>query len=155
MIDVKRLTYDEIESNETSMKYLLRICLNENIPDVDDSDVQKYYENMKRFSKDGSAIIIGALDRDVLVGFQWAYQVNGVEGNRLHSSFDCVHPEYQGHHIGSKMMDKTVEIAEELQVSAIEAMCSASNENAIQYHLHNGFFIERYKVVRYLKQRES
>lgn len=41
MIDIKRLTYDDIETNETSMKYLLKICLIENIPDIGDSEVQK------------------------------------------------------------------------------------------------------------------
>lgn len=37
---------------------------------------EMYYENMSKFCKDGSAILLGAFCKNVLVGFHWAYEIN-------------------------------------------------------------------------------
>lgn len=37
---------------------------------------EMYYENMSKFCKDGSAILLGTFCKNVLVGFHWAYEIN-------------------------------------------------------------------------------
>ena len=150
MLDIKKLDINLIVKSKERIKQYLDICLKENVPNITDEDVEKYFSNMEKFTEEGSAIVIGAFWDNVLVGFQWAYEVEYGGEKRLHSSFDCVDPQFQRRKIGTQMMEKLEEIARNKGITSIEAMCTAANKKAVEYHLNNGFEIERYKVVKKL-----
>ena len=61
-----------------------------------------YYENMSKFYKDGSAILLGAFCKNVLVGFHWAYEINWGQ-KRIHSYFIAVNESYQNMSVGTKL----------------------------------------------------
>lgn len=152
MIQIRQLGLQEIICYKNELVKYIFICLADNIPSVKYDYAEKYYKNMKHYIMDGSALVLGAFDDNDLIGFQWGYEVNELGAHRLHSSFVCVDPDFQGKKIGCRLMKFMEDIAKEKGVSAIEAMCSATNNNAVNYHLHNGFEIERYKVVKKLQE---
>lgn len=155
MIDIRELVLGDVIQYSSVLVGLLNIVLFENIKGCDAQELsQKYYEDMIEFSKDGTAILIGAFDEDKLVGFHWGYEIQNLDHKRMHSYFVSIEPQYRGQHIGSRMYEKLEEISVRRGIYEIEAMCTASNEGAVQYHLHNDFEIERYKVVKKIKQRE-
>ena len=149
MIDIRRLDYSDIVTSEKELIELLEICLANNIPNSSYELACEYFIRLKEYIQDGSAVVVGAYDSGALIGFQWVYEI-GYNGEiRFHSTFDSIYPHYQGIGIGSRLMNAIVEIAKERNISAIEAMCTVSNEAAVKYHQHNGFVIERYKMVKH------
>ncbi len=150
MIQIKQLDLDMVRNYKEKLTEYLFICLMENIQNTTRHDAEKYFDNIQKFTEDGSAIVLGAFYENDLVGIQWAYEVDYQGESRLHSSFDFVAPNYQGKGIGTQMMGVLETIAKTRGIHAIEAMCSASNAGAVKYHVRNGFEVERYKLVKKL-----
>lgn len=152
MIEIRQLKIEDVVENKEKLVKYLKMVLTENLSGCNASEMAlKYYQDMVKFSEDGSAILIGAFDEENLVGFHWGYEIIYLGKKRVHSYLNAIEPQYRGNHIGSNFFRKLEEIALERNIFEIEAMCSASNETAVQYHFHNGFEIERYKVLKKLK----
>lgn len=152
MIEIKLLSESEIISHQEDLKFFMNMVLSENIDgniDVEKLSA-KYVEDMKAFIKDGSAVLIGAFDCERIVGFQWGYETSYFGERRMHSYFIVIHPEYRGQKIGSCFSRKLEEIALSKGIDTIEAMCTYKNQTAVNYHINNGFEIERMKVVKRL-----
>lgn len=133
------------------IKTYLNIVLNENMSQcVTDQIVEKYYNNIVKYLIDGSAIVIGAFDKDNLIGLHWAYETNVLNERRLHSSFDIVNEKYRGQGIGTAMFKMLEKICIERNIHIIEAMVTCANEVAMKYHEKNGFTIERVKVSKHI-----
>lgn len=155
MVDIRLLNEKDVEKYQTDLHNFMQIVLTENETMSQKKIVQladKYVEDMKAFIKDGSAILIGAFDKDKIVGFHWGYVINTINGKRVHSYFNAIYPDYRRQQIGSRFFRRLEEEAMERGIYTIEAMCKYANKGAVEYHLHNGFKIERLKVVKKLKK---
>lgn len=151
MIEIRELTLEDIARNEKELTWYMSMSLADNIEDIDVETLsKKYYQDMLTFTKDGSAILIGAFDGEKLVGFHWGYEFSRLGRRRIHSYFNGIDPAYRGQKIGNRFFDRLTEIARERGVHEIEAMATAKNELVVNYHLRNGFEIDRYQMVKRL-----
>lgn len=151
MIDIRQLTNDDVNRYDKELTEYMYMCLSENDKEIDGKLLaKKYYQDMIAFTEDGSAVILGAFDGNKLIGFHWGYVLSILGKQRMHSYFNGILPEYRGQKIGSNFFRMLEKITVERGIDTIEAMCSKSNPIAVDYHLHNGFEIEKYKVVKKL-----
>lgn len=155
-MEIRQMSLQEVALFEKELTNYLFTVLKENIvQDITYENAQKYYTDLQRFSEDGSAIVIGAFDKEKLIGFHWAYEVNIFNERRMHSYLNAIDKEYRGQQIGSKFFRKLEEISLERGIRIIEAMVTYSNQGAVRYHFSNGFEIERIKVWKKLQEPKS
>lgn len=151
MVDIRVMGYEEVIKFEEELTFFLRMNLEENYPEFDvDSMTKQFYNNMVKYTEDNSAILIGAFDGNQLIGFHWGHESLFLGKRRMHSYMNAINPKYRGQHIGSDFFRKLEEISRDRGIDEIEAFCRASNPVAVNYHLHNGFEVESYKVVKKL-----
>lgn len=156
MIDIRLLTKEDLLSNEEELIFLMDRVLSENMDYTITREMcKRYYEDMKRFYDDGTAVLIGAFDGEKLVGFHWGYILDTPGGKRMHSYHGSVDPAYRSQGIGRRFWPVLEEEAKKRNVYTIEAMCTYANRIAVNFHLHYGFEIERLKVVKRLKNEEE
>ena len=104
-------------------------------------------EQMKKFHEDGSAIIIGAFDEE-LIGFAWVYKHFFLNQRRLHINQIAVAKEYRRKGTGRLLLNKIEEIADDLNVDNIDLMVTAANIDVVNFYKNNGFRIERYLMSK-------
>ncbi len=149
MIEIRELEYNDVIKYKEELLDYLQMNLCENYPEYDsDMLIYDFYEKMKKYSLDKSAILLGAFDDEKLVGFHWAHETLFLGKRRLHSYMNGIAHEYRGMHIGSRFFGKLEELAKQYGINEIEALCRKANDAAVNYHLHNGFEIEAHKVVK-------
>ena len=152
MIEVRLLTYEEIEREEKKLEHFMYMVLSENLDyPITNEICEKYYYNMKTFFEDGTAVLIGAFDDGMLIGFHWGYVRNTPSGKRMHSYYNAIEPEYRGQGIAVKFWDVLDAETAKRGIEIIEAMCTYENKIAVDYHLKHGFEIERLQVVKHLR----
>lgn len=156
MIDIRLLTAQDLLSNREKLTHFMYMVRSENSDyPIAREECERYYEDMKRFLDDGSAILIGAFDGEELIGFHWGYVIDYPFGKRMHSYFNAIEPEYRRKGIGSRFWNMLEEETRKRNIDTIEAMCTYANKAAVNYHLHRGFEIERLKVVKKLKNEQE
>lgn len=72
------ILYREIKENDilTQKKEIIELFKLLFAKDINKEKISKmYYENIYEFCKDGSAILLGAFCKNILVGFHWAYEI--------------------------------------------------------------------------------
>lgn len=149
MAEIKEIFYKDVLKYENELKNLINMTLLENYRELyTDKLFECFYESLIKYSLDGSAVLLGAFEKDQLVGFQWAHERMFLEKRRMHSYMIAVELEYRNCHIGSDLLSKLEEVAVSRGICEIEAICKANNPIAVNYHLHNAFLIESYKVVK-------
>ena len=150
-ISIKEIGHTEVVEFEKELKSFLHMNLSENYPEYDVDELTcEFYEKMLRYSEDGSAVLLGAFDDDKMIGFHWGHEVVFLGKKRMHSYMNGINPKYRGNHIGSNFFRKLENIARERGIAEVEAFCRKANPVAVNYHLHNGFEIESYRVVKKL-----
>lgn len=152
MVEIREMSLEEVENHIKELRKFMFMVLSENGSGEDFHQLAiKYCNDMVQFKKDGSAILLGAWEGEYLIGFHWGYQLTVSGKRRIHSYFNAIEPDYRGQRIGSRFFRKLEEIAISKGIDEIEAMCTYANKVAVNYHLNNGFEIERVKVVKKLK----
>lgn len=152
MIEIRLLNETDVIKYEKNLIRFMTMVLTENMDQIIPEELPvKYVKDMKKFIKDGSAIIFGAFDNDKIVGFHWGYEIKNINERRIHSYHVAIEYDYRGQKIGSRFFKMFEEEALKRDIYVIEAMCTYSNKIAVNYHLHNGFEIERLKVKKLLK----
>lgn len=152
MVEIRLLNENDVIEHLAELRVFMKMVLSENKEGNMDVEKlsQKYVDNMVEFTRDGSAILIGAFDDKKIVGFHWGYELDYFGERRVHSYFNAIYPEYRGQKIGSRFFRKLEEEALARDIHVIEAMCVYSNKGAVNYHLNNGFEIEKLKVFKKL-----
>lgn len=151
MIEVRLLTFDEIIKEKEKLEYFMHMVLTENLsPKISKEVCEKYYEDIKTYFQDGSAVLLGAFDGCLLVGFHWGYERKTLSGMRMHSYFIVVEPTYRGKGIGKMFWKAFNAETKKRGLDTIDAMCTYTNKVAVNYHLEHGFEIERLQVIKKL-----
>ena len=151
-ITYKLMKSHDILANQESLVDMLNKTLVDNISQNFPEDLAKKYVNsMPAYIEDGSAIIIGAFDEEKMVGFLWGYEVDVFGEKRVHNAENHVIEEYRGHGIAKKMLECLEEEAKKRNIFILEAMCTVSNKNAYEYHIYNGYEVERVKFRKILE----
>ena len=147
-IRLKEFNSKMIKKYNKQLKLYLKIVLDENKILNNDEKLGKIIEEMKQFIEDKSAIIIGAFKEEELIGFIWGYKIIVNDKNRLHINYFIVNEKYRKQGIGTQLIEKIYEIANEIQIKEIELMVTSKNIIAVNFYKDQGFEVERIKLCK-------
>lgn len=144
----KKFDRELIKKYNKIIKSYLKIVLDENGILNSSERLEKTVEEMQQFIGDKSAIIIGAFKEEELIGFIWGYKTIVNDRNRLHINYFIVNEKHRKQGIGSQLIEKIYEIANEMQIKEIELMVTSENKTAVNFYKRQGFEIERIKLCK-------
>ena len=150
MNDIKLEEFDSqlVNRYREELKKYLKDVLDENGISNDNEKTEKIIEEMKQFIEDKSAIIIGAFQKEKLLGFIWGYKTNVNNKMRIHINYFVVDEKSRKQGIGSKLIEKMYKIAKTMQIEKVELMVTAKNTTAINFYKKQGFEVERVKLCK-------
>ena len=146
----------EKDKNESfdDIKELLTLSHKNNIDEgiLMNSQTLDSDEIKEKIGKDGVCFI--AKEKDKLIGTN---SIRFIEKNSWYAKgktpndiFAAIHPDYQGKHINTLLMNKAFNYLKEKNYSLVTLDTAANNKKAIQIYKHQGF-----KLVKYTKYKDS
>lgn len=146
-IEYKNFEAKDIDCYKDELVALMQNVLADNITQHYPEDLaEQYVEKMPGYISDGSAIIVGAVSDDKLVGFSWAYELKVFGERRIHIDMIGVNPDFRRNGIASRLVEMQIEESKRRNISIIEAMTTKANENSYNWFHSMGFVDERVKV---------
>lgn len=142
---IRKIEILDVEENEIILKKLLKEMLELKFEQCEEK-IEDVYENMKIFIEDGSAILLGAFEKNKIIGFIWAYLI---KEKTYHINYFAVDENKRSLGIGQKLLDKLYEIAKENNIENIELLVEANNIKAINKYKSNKF------IKKYLKMEKK
>lgn len=151
-IIVRLVNEIDLENNSKEFIGLLNENYHINFPHRNDlSDfVDKNIYDMRKFNKDGSALIIGSFLDEKVIGFLWAYERIFLGESKLHISHIVVNSEFRGFGIGTSMINHLEKLALEKDIKVIELLTTSVNTNTIQFYKNYGFNVTRLQLEKNL-----
>ena len=126
---------------------LMRIVLCDNITqDYPANQAEIYVEKIPGYIEDGSAIVVGAIEKGNLVGFSWAYELSIFGEHRIHIDMIGVEKKFRKNGIARRLVEFQIEEAKRRGINVIEAMTTRENKNSYNWFHSIGFVDERVKV---------
>ena len=151
-MEVRLLQAYDITNNRAEMTRLMELVLRDNISqNYPDDLAEQYVLKIPGYINDGSAIVVGAFEEGVLVGFSWAYELSIFNERRVHIDMIGVIPDFRSHGIARKLVDIQIEETRKRGINIIEAMTTKSNEHSYNWFHSIGFQDERVKLRRNLE----
>lgn len=149
-MEIRFVAEDDLIKNEDVLKKLIEENLRINFKCIDNLSelAVNGYNDMIRFIRDGSAIIIGAFESSDLVGFLWAYTRDFLGEQRLYITHIIVGSNVRYSGIGKQLLLTLEGIA---QKKKIELIATVENEGAIKFYKKNGFTEERVQLEKELR----
>lgn len=154
-MEIRRITEDDIINNEMTIKNLIEenYRINFNVSGDLSELACNGYDNMLGFLRDGSAILIGAFDKENLIGFLWAYCRTIMGERKIHITQIIVGSKARGSGIGKQMLQILEGIAFDIDVKKIELMATVENKRTINFYKKNGFLIKRVQMEKNLVEQ--
>ena len=151
-MEVRLLQAYDITNNRAEMTRLMELVLLDNISqNYPDDLAEQYVLKIPGYINDGSAIVVGAFEEGVLVGFSWAYELSIFNERRVHIDMIGVIPDFRSHGIARKLVDIQIEETRKRGINIIEAMTTKSNEHSYNCFHSIVFQDERVKLRRDLE----
>ncbi len=138
-MQIKKLENKEVEQYEITLKEYIEQLMTPYTRNEIKTEVERIYTNMCRFTKDETAIIIGALEKENLIGFIWGYK-KIEEPSVTHINYFFINKNYRSNGIGSKLLkelENKVKGCKEL-----ELLVNKNNIGALNFYKKNGFEIK-------------
>ena len=136
---IKKLNNDGIKQYKVSLnKCISQLISHEEESKERENKTIKIYENMLKYTQDGTAIILGAVNDSELLGFIWAYKINNITA---HINYFCVSSDNRNCGLGSLLL-KEIEreiIKNYAEIKQIELLVYATNAGAINFYEKNGY----------------
>ena len=137
----------DVDCYKGELVSLMQNVLADNITQPYPEDLaEQYVGKMPGYISDGSAIIVGAVSDDKLVGFSWAYELKIFGERRIHIDMIGVNPDFRRNGIARRLVQMQIEEAKSRGITIIEAMTTRANENSYNWFHSMGFKDERVKV---------
>lgn len=150
-MEVRLLQAYDITDNRMEMVRLMELVLRDNIlQNYPDDLAEQYVLKIPGYIEDGSAIVAGAFEEGVLVGFSWAYELSIFDERRVHIDMIGVNPDFRGRGIARRLVDIQIEETQKRGISIMEAMTTKDNVHSYNWFHSIGFQDERVKVRRNL-----
>ncbi|HZK55301.1 MAG TPA: GNAT family N-acetyltransferase [Desulfosporosinus sp.] len=152
-MEIRLVLEHDLIKNEDILKKLIKENLKMNFKSINSlaEPAVNGYNNMIRFIRDGSAIIIGAFENSDLIGFLWAYSRDFLGEQRLFITQIIVGSNARSSGIGKQLLYTLEGIAQEMNIKKIELMATVENEGAIKFYKKNGFTEERIQFEKELR----
>lgn len=114
----------------------------------------KYIEILK-YIENKTAIIYFAIEKENLLGWIWAYELNRLKEKRLHITEITVAKNFRGKGIGQKLLQQILNYAEINNYNAIDLMATSNNKKVINFYNKFGFIEERQLMVKLSKESKK
>lgn len=98
---------------------------------------------IEKYIEDDSCILLGAVDKNKLIGILWAYERSFGNSLRYHINYFIVLEEERSKGIGKKLLKKLEKIALENDIEKIDLNVSISNIKAQNFYKNNLFHEEK------------
>ena len=138
-MQIKRLENKDIKVyKETLKKYIGQLMLPYTHKNIN-NEINRIYSNMCTFTQDRTAIILGAIENNDLIGFIWGYRKKE-ENNIFHINYFFVNEKYRSQGTGSMLLKEF-----ENKISKykeIELLVNKNNVGALEFYKRNGFKIK-------------
>lgn len=126
---------------------LMRAILEDNITQsYPDNLAEQYVDKMSGYIKDGTALVVGSIYENRLIGFSWAYELSIFGERRLHIDMLGVESDFRRNGIAKQMVEMQLHEAKERGITIIEAMSTKANPKSYNWFHSMGFIDERVKV---------
>lgn len=151
-IDVRFINEEDLNRDKENLIELLEDNIKINLPNI--INFTKYaienYEDMLRFKKNDSAILIGAFYNEKIVGFIWAHKREVYGDSRLHIGHIVVNSKVRSGGIGTKLLNYLENYSIRENIKKIDLMATLANENTMKFYKANGFSIVRVQLEKEL-----
>lgn len=142
-MQIKKLENKDIRFFENILKEYIKQLMKPYTKKEINREVNRIYTNMCVFTEDKTAMIIGALDENNLIGFIWGYRKK--ENNDIiHINYFFINENYRNKGIGRlllKELEKNIENFKE-----IELLVNKNNLGALRFYKRNGFEIKEEEI---------
>lgn len=154
---IRLITEQDLIDNKNEILEMLNENYRINFPHRGDLSVfaNTNYSDMKKFSEDGLAIILGAFMNGKTIGFLWAYKRIFLGEPRIHISHVVVNSRYRGNGIGTKMMALVERLALQEDINIIELITTSENLQTIQFYENCGLNITRVQFEKNLGEKND
>lgn len=105
-------------------------------------------ELLDGYIKQGSAIVVGAINDDTLTGFLWLYKHDFLGEPRLHINQIAVSIRFRGKGIGKQLIQEAEKQAKLTGIETIDLFVSETNAGVVNMYIGMGYETER----RYMKK---
>lgn len=106
-------------------------------------DAESKIEGMIEHVKDDSAFVLGVFDKELLIGFVWAYKHPFREEERMYINEIRVDDLYRGRNVGKQLLSAVEKLARRQGVSTVYLHAEGDNDGAIRLYEKVGYVIER------------
>lgn len=106
-------------------------------------------EMMSRYIEQGNAIVMGAIENKMLIGFLWLHKHIFLGERRIHVNQIVVSNQFRGRGIGKQLMQETERQAKRSGIEMIDLFVSEVNVGALNMYKNLDFETER----RYMKKK--
>ena len=110
--------------------------------------VTNNYNDMVRFNKDGSAILIGAYSNGTIVGFLWAHRNVFLGERRVHLAHIVVKSNFRRNSVGTQLLHELEKISQFEEINKIELMASIENEQTIEFYKSMNYRVSRVQLEK-------
>ena len=149
-MEIRKVTLTDVDHNEEQIRYLFQQICQANYPDY--LNMQTYVnskpDEMRQYIKDGSAILFGSFENDLMTGLIWGYEKNYFGERRLHIAHTVVDEAWRHTMAHLALVKHLMEEAKQRDISVGECMVTYGNERLVSYYEHLGFEIERVIMVK-------
>jgi ribosomal protein S18 acetylase RimI-like enzyme len=152
MFEIRELTNDDLVISQVEIKAFVYAAIVSSFDNISDIDVivNNTYDNIVSYKKDGSAILYGAFDSKLLVGFTWGYERTVMNEPRIHINMTAVSEDYRHQGLGINLISKLETETKNRGINCIEFIASCVNEGIIAMHKSMGYAIERVVMKKIL-----
>lgn len=140
-----RLFENDIEKHNKDFVKLLEQSFLLSFPqeDINKSSISIRIESLKRYIRDGKAIVYGSMINGKLGGFVWFFVKNSLDINVIHLNHIVVEEKNRGKGVGNALFDKVESYAIEKGIKEIELIVSINNDSAVKFYENKDFEVER------------
>lgn len=148
-MEIRELSQEDMTENRDLILNLFETSYVENFADRYEINtmVKQRYMNLLKFVEDGSAIFLGAFEKNIVCGMLWAYERTLMGERRIHITDIVVGEGYRSKGLGSCLLEKLKVMAKEREVGVIDLLVTMDNKNSVEFYHHKGFAVERLQMA--------
>lgn len=136
--------------NRLTEFYYLNMRLCSYMDCFSEGDAKSKIDHLIDYVSNGSAMVLGAFDKENLVGFLWAYEHQFRDEKRVYVSEIHVDELYRGRGIGKSLLSAVESIAKEKGYPALYLHAEGSNDRVVDLYKKEGYVIERVQLRKAL-----
>lgn len=143
-IRLEFMDYNSLVSNKDYLTFLLEYVYDISFKHLDNTKniAIESYDKMLKFEADKTAVIIGAFNKDELLGFTWAYERCFLRKTRMHINQIVVGPSFTRLGVGGKLLAEIEKIAIDRKIYNLDLMATVDNKAASDIYTSRGFEAE-------------